>query len=458
MINRTVSVLFVLVLLLPSWAAEPSLEKLRKDFASRYVEAEPHMALARFYHDKGERLQAFLLLESARRGLLPREQFDEAFDRYFIKREPFDNSKEAEAALLKKHAQDPKAVEVLVKLADIYISRDDWPRARDLLEKAIKLNPDDFSNVDALAEVLRRDKKPKEAAQVIQDYLEKYPQSKEAYSRRIGPLMRKDPAAARKLLTEAIEKFPKEGPFLFNLGVLLQDENKLKEAEEHYVKAATLAKESPHIQGWTGRFFLKVKPDDSKAIEYYLNAYFLDPHFRDSEYAERRIGILSEGLARQEYEKLVKDGTSTAEIVRSRNPMVVGIAIDDLGKKWDPKNVSLLTEALGHDDEYVRAKALRALTNNVDRSFDKELKTLLSDSDLRMRGLAGYLAVKLWGKEGIKEVTPWLKDDAQLLRYDALSALLQHGGAEGRALVNEHKKVEKHPWFQRWLTTVDKKE
>ena len=45
-----------------------------------------------------------------------------------------------------------------------------------------------------------------------------------------------------------------DGGFLFNKAVLLQNENKLKEAEDHFVKAAALAKDSAHVQGWTARF------------------------------------------------------------------------------------------------------------------------------------------------------------------------------------------------------------
>src|SRR5262249_18495603 len=144
------------------------------------------------------------------------------------------------------------------------------------------------------------------------------------------------------------------------------------------------------------------------------------------------------------------------EILRDDNPMVVGLALDAMGTKWDRGYTRSVLETLGHDDEYVRAKALRALLANVDRSFDKDLKALLQDSDPRKRGMAAYLAVKRWGKEGVAEVRPWLKSDVQLLRYDALSALLQHGGDEGRAIVREHAKDEKHPWFKMWLEAVEK--
>jgi Tfp pilus assembly protein PilF len=438
-------------------ADEPALDKLRTEHAKHYLDPDAHMALARYYHDNSNRIQAFLLLEYCRRRLFTRAQFDEAFDRAFVKRDPFDNSKEAEAALLKKHAQEPKSPGIAVKLADIYISRDDWGRAKEYLTKAINLDPEDFTNVEALAEVLRRDKKPKEATKVVQDYLEKHPKSREAYRRKIDPLMKKDPAAATRLVTEALEKYPKEGPFLFNMGVLLQGDKKLKEAEEHFVKAAALAKDSAHIQGWTGRFFLKVREDEGKALDYYLSAYFLDPHFYDSEYAEQRIGKIALNLAQQKYATLKKrDPEKVSAILSDDHPMVVGLALDDMGKKWARDYAKPVAAMLSHDDEYVRAKALRALLANLDRSYDNDIKALLKDRDLRKKGMAGYLAVKLWDKEGLKEVEPWLKDDVQLLRYDAISALHQFGGAPGRALVTEHRKQEKHPWFKKWLETLDK--
>jgi uncharacterized protein HemY len=114
-------------------AQEPSLEKLRQNLAAHYVEAEPHMALARF------------------------------------------------------------------------ISRAHWPKAKEYLQQAVKLQPEEFTTVAALSEVFVREGKDEEAAQVIQTYLDKDPRSKEALGRKVEPLITKDPAAAKKLLAEALE-------------------------------------------------------------------------------------------------------------------------------------------------------------------------------------------------------------------------------------------------------------
>jgi Tfp pilus assembly protein PilF len=450
-------------------SAEPLLDKLRRDYAMRYVEPEPHMALARHYYDKGNRLQSFLVLEHARRQLFPADQFDAAFEQTFLKREPFDNSKGAEATLLTQHGKDPTSLAVVEKLADIYISRDDWPRAKEYLSKAMQLKPDKFLSVGALAEVLRRERKPERAAKVTQEFMDKYPESKEAYETKIALLMAKDPEEknpfnaktkepkpAKKLLVEAIKKFPAEGFFLFNMGVLLQEEGNLKEAEDHFVKAASLASQAPHIQGWTARFFLKVKDNEAKALEYYLNAYLLDPHFYDTEYAEQRITDLGQKAAQRRFKTLIKEGKKLEDVVRDSAPMIAGLGLDEIANKWDARYAKVCFEALGHDDTLVRSKARHVLMAHVDRSFDPDVRALLQDPDLRKRAAAISLAIKLWGKKGVEEVRPWLKADAQILRYYALLVLYQDGGEEGRKLVRERRKEEQHPYLKKIIESVNK--
>ena len=91
---------------------------------------------------------------------------------------------------------------------------------------------------------------------------------------------------------------------------------------------------------------------------------------------------------------------------------------------------------------------------NAGKSFDKDLKALLQDTDFRKRGMAAYLAVKLWGRKGVTEIERWLEEDAQLLRYDAISALIQYGGEDGRKIVLAHVSHEKSPLLKKWLEAV----
>src|ERR1051325_6401857 len=48
-------------------AQDATLERLREEFAMRYMEPEPNMALAKYFRDHGDRLEAFYILEDARR-------------------------------------------------------------------------------------------------------------------------------------------------------------------------------------------------------------------------------------------------------------------------------------------------------------------------------------------------------------------------------------------------------
>jgi hypothetical protein len=59
--------------------------------------------------------------------------------------------------------------------------------------------------------------------------------------------------------------------------------------------------------------------------------------------------------------------------------------------------------------------------------------------------------MKRFGPEAIEKVKPMLEDEAQLLRYDAASALLEFGGPAGKALVKEYQPREKQPWLKSWL-------
>jgi hypothetical protein len=106
---------------------------------------------------------------------------------------------------------------------------------------------------------------------------------------------------------------------------------------------------------------------------------------------------------------------------------------------------------MGHDDEEVRWLATEAIKVHADRSFDEQLRGLLQERDLRKRGLAAYVAVHLWKQESFETMRNMLREEAQLLRYDALSALMIEGGNEGRRIVVEHRASESNPTLQKLI-------
>lgn len=329
-------VLVIIVCFVSASALEtenPELIKLRQQLALNYLEPAPHMELAKYFWDKGDRLQAFYLLENARRARFPETQFDRAFYKTFSN-----------------------------------------PRTH-----------------------------------------------------------------------------PKQGEILFIKAAELQNAGKLKEAEEDFVKAAELAPLSVHIQSWVGRFFHKARGDDKRALHYYLNAYFLSPHAYETEFVESRIRKINYEAASIRYRQLARSEAKVEEILNDANPTVVVLALEQLSEQWRPAYLKPMLDCLEHDDESVRWLATEALKKNVDRSFDDSLRALLQDSDLRKRGLAAYIAVHLWKQQSFVVLRAMLREKAQLLRFDAISALALEGGNEGRRILTEHRRRETHPTLIRLI-------
>ncbi|MDQ3818900.1 MAG: hypothetical protein M3362_14670 [Acidobacteriota bacterium] len=430
-----------------------SLDELRTDLAMRYFEPQAHMELAKYFLEHGNRLMAFYILETARRHRFEEKDFNEAFRASFRGEKPVDSSPAAEAALLKEYARDPNSVDTITKLADIYISRKDWAKAKEYISKAIQLRPEEFDNTDAMAEVLRREGKTEEADHLVREYAGKYPESLGGYRIRIDELIEKEPGKAKPIILEAIKKFPKEGSFVFDLGNVFHREGNIGEAEKNFVRAAEMSPASSFIQSWVGRFFYKVKKDERRALDYYLNAYFLDPDAYESEFVESRIQRINGELSEAEFERQAKSRVPLTKMLEDPNPMMVTMAVQKMAEKWDPAQLKTYLDLMGHDDGGVRWLAATTIMEHVDRSFDPTLKSLLQDKDLRKRGLAAYIAVHLWKQESFDTMRSMLREQAQLLRFDAISALIMEGGDEGRKIVMEHLQHETHPRLRKLIET-----
>ena len=423
-------------------------EQLREEYALRYFEPEAHMALARHFRDAGRPLLAYNLLEGARRGRFEREAFDRAFETHFLGKKPFSNDKEAEAKLLARLAREPDSPDLLFGLADIYISREEYDRARPYLVKLIALEPDEFDHVQTLARVYAHEGKEAEAERVAREWVRAHPGSPESYRVRVADVSEQEPEKAKALLAEGAARFPADGHFPFYLAGIYLKEGNLKEAERLYLKAAELAPHSSEVQAWVGRFFFKARPDDRRALEHYLRAYLLDPHAYETEHVESRIPTLAGRMAAAHLRELLKGGAPPTAAVEDPDPYVVTAALDEMERAWKPAYTQTLVKLMAHDDGGVRWKATEILKARADASFDPTLKSLLQDRDLPRRGLAAYLAVHRWKGASFDLMRQMLREEAQLLRFDAVSALLLEGGPEGRRIAFEHAAREPHPWLK----------
>jgi tetratricopeptide (TPR) repeat protein len=432
--------------------AQPDLARLQNDLAVRYFEAAPHMALTKYYLSRGDRREAFFVLETARRGILEEAVFDRAFQVEF---EGFDTSKTAEEKLLSQLRQQPHSADLQFRLADIYISRSDYEKATDLLDPALKEHPEDYRFTAGLAGILDIQGKTAEAKRLVADYTRKYPESAEAYEIRADSLHKTSPRSAQSLLEKAVAKYPDNGDLIFKLGLTLQEAGNLDKAEAAFVKAAALAPKSVTIQSWVGRFFFKVRKDEARALPYYLNAYFLSPHAYETEYVESRIRNIYFAQAQASFQNLRTKPLT--DLLNDQNPQIVALALEQMEKTWKPVYLDPVTALLGHEDQGVRWDATQLLKNKADASFDPTLRALLKDNDLRKRGLAAYIAVYRWKDASFQLMDELLADNAELLRYDALSALILEGGAAGKQHALAHASREKHPMLRKLLENARQK-
>jgi tetratricopeptide (TPR) repeat protein len=438
-------------------ADDPGLLAARQNFAEHYFNAEAHLRLALFLAEHGQRLTGFFVSESARRTEFDEETFKRAVQAVYH-RDDFQNGPEAEQALIRELASKPDVAKTHDRLADLYLSRGNWKKAEAELRKAIALDPESYDFVGGLAEVLRRDHRETEGAALEEKWLKIHPKSLAAYSRKIESLQKSDPMAAGAMAIEALKAFPESGQLHYTYAAILHESATLPEAAEEFEKAASLAPRSAFIQGWTARFFLKAMKDPEKSLRYYLNAYFIDPDFYDSEFAEGRIRSIGTALGSAHYQAERAAGKTAPDLLDSNDPYVVLLALQEAEKSWSPEVQTHVVALLQHDDDSIRYGAATLLGQKADASFDEELHRLLQSPDLRVRGTAAYIAGDRWKEKVVPILTPWLDEKADLILYDAVSVLLQSGGESGKTVLRKFRDsaAAKAPRLAAILDTIDR--
>ena len=428
--HRFVLIAVLVIATSGSAADEPTLATLRDSYAREWFKPEAHLRLAKYLADHGDRLTGFYISETARRGHFPAEMFDPAVRLVFLG-DAFDNSPETEKRLQAELGREPEDVKTLVALADVHLSRAEWKKAEVHLRRALSVDPESDA-IWPLAEVLRRDGREVEGDKLEADWLAAHPDSQEAWMRRVDDAMRSESPEALKAVNAALERFPDVASLHFNRAHLLHRMDDLEGATAEYVLAAQLDPRSAYIQGWTGRFFLKARKEEEKSLEYYLKAYFLDPHFYDTEFAEGRVRTLAYKRGAARFAAARERGTTAPQLLESDDPVIVGFALQEVGKHWAPAALPKLVALLAHDDDTLRYGAANVIAGNVGAEFDEQLRTLLRSPDLRVRSAAAYIAGARWKEKTVPMFTAWLEEPVDLVRYDAVSVLLEYGGEEGK--------------------------
>ena len=431
-------------------AADPELVRLRHEWAMKFFEPGPHMKLAKYYREKGNLIQAFYMLENARRYRFDQETFDAAFLLHFGGFAPLDNSAAEEAKYLGLVKASPDDAKLLNHLADIYISRADYTRGEPYLRSSYEKDPLNYRTLLALEELYRRMDKPDVGAKLIKDFLAKYPDSVGGYFFRISRL-ESDALIPKQLLDDAIKKYPNEGYFWYARSAISRDKNDLDDAEASILKAVELDKNSERYQAAAAGFLRVYRKDINRALGYYLNVYFLNPHAHYDGFAEAKVSNLNSDISKAAVDKAIAGGKKPESLFADPNPRIVMRALVKMVETWDGTKVDVVLGLLRHDDVELRWTAMLALVEKEGNKLDPIVRELLKDSDLRVRGLAAYMAVKLWKEASFPEMKKMLNEESQVLRFDAVSALILHGGAAGKSIVAEHRRKEPSEYLRKMI-------
>lgn len=432
-----------IICFLPLLHTDDALNAARKEYVLHFFSVDAHVNLARQQYEQGERLQAFYTLETARREHFGAAEFASAFRRIFLN-DAFENSPQAEAAVKAKVEASPNDEKALAKLADIYISRKEWTKAIPLLESAIKLRPDEFAEFAALARVYREMDHGGKAGSTIQAWTKAHPQALETYQTRIDDLLAKEGSDARPLVNEALAKYPNDPTLHFNLGIVLERANDLPGTQREFDTAVRLGPKIPHIVGWVARFYFMRKIDLQHALDLYLSVYFLDPEFYETEYAEDRIRKLAPQVVLQIMEQAEQQSGRVGPVLLTLKPAVEKVLLRGAPQQnWDAQASERMMLLMGSEDEVNRATAMQLVVEHPNPDAEKQVFLLLDDPDVLKRGMAGFVAMKWNTGRALPIVKKWLDDPAELVRFDALSALMEAGGSEGHKVVEEYARSGK---------------
>lgn len=247
-------------------------------------------------------------------------------------------------------------------------------------------------------------------------------------------------SAAKSTATLALKKWPKSFELTYLLGQIKDLMNQPADAD--FKKAGELAPTSATIQGGIAQRLLTKKQDFDGAFAAYLRTYFLDPHFTDSEPVAVRI---REELGPKRGAQLcakAKDAKELRAVLSLDSCWGTARALKNLGTEWQPELVPDVVRLLAHDSGDIRWAAMQLLRAKVDASFDPTLDQLLGDDDMRVRGMALHVAMARRGADAFPLAREFLASSCELLRYDAISALLNDGRGAAIEMVRIHGQTE----------------
>lgn len=434
----------------PSGEVSAEWKQARNELARGWCDPTARLRFAKFLRDQGDSLRAFYLSERLRRSV-PAEDFAKAHKVVFLWTEDWD-AIDLEDTLRKAAAENSDATSY-ARLGEYYCVKKDYEKSIAALKESRKLDPDKYRPMLLLSICLTKQGDSEQSTLMFEQWMEQHPDAPETIAASVD-LSDEDLSVEEKvrLIESKIQQAPGESKLHALAFQVLYDAGRRKQAAPHMRRAVESERKatvkSAQLLAAAGILFASSDVQDNEfASDALVDSYFVDPHgYFSFEYTEARIRKLRWEMALAE----IRDSKlTTLQQIRHTDPVVVGQGLAAAAEGFDPAWIEDVISAMSDDDPGNRWNATYVLLKNIDSLSDDRLNKLLKSDDLRVQGMALYLVAKKWPDRAVSIISRRLADDAQLIRYDALSNLLSLKSDGALEAVKAHRSSyeESNQWL-----------
>lgn len=370
-----------------------ALEDLCKAARLDYFNEDLYFLMGRAFDSQGQRENAYMAWEFAKTNAPHRIR------EYFPPPKPraplpqVDASNERLAALLKKHRENPKSIEIVRDILIVYEIRQDPDNALKYLDIALELEPENLDHFLHKCEILNMKEKYEEGVAFCQKILEKFP-DKPLVLRELAAFLMdlKRYAEALKHLEHADRIEPNNAATIRGMGLVHLGLHEHDKALDLLKKAVKLDESDLRSLGSLGFVYLTVRKDYEKAFDYYYRVYKAEPAYRDGYDIEDRVMRCLQGLADSVLEPHLKS-RNIAEIEKlldHPNPLTRHKAAFSLGRLKATRSLPALRRLLADPLEEIRSTAQFAIATISGEEASKILEDGMKDSDPFVRAWSVY--------------------------------------------------------------------
>jgi hypothetical protein len=437
--------------------------EVEKKFAARFCVLQAHVEFARMCRDEGHALTAFFILERAKKLFFDPKRFLIVFDHHFHQKPLEDFTEHSVHSLLAQPDNAHNAILKWESALQYYLLQENFEEARKSLHRLREGNPEVYRYA------LQSDQVETQLCgqvswQFREQFFERNPHAFETqfYGNQNTEWEMEESQKAETLL----QKFQDRPELKAWLAGIYAKQGRIVEAASLFEEITKNGSLYASLRIQAASFYEHLKHDVDLALKNYLLAYFEDPESEmPKSLAQKSLAQKITDLARQQAGALfeIVQKTKPMEyVLASTNPKLQILLLEELADQDPKSHKNIFLKMLQNRDAATREQACAILTEEGLLSAI-EVEALAQSEHPFERGLSLYIATGTQHPKVSVYLKEALHSDVDLLRFDAISALIPfiHAGspsekksftpAQAKALLQEQEKSEKNPWLREYI-------